>query len=383
MKHVFVFLLIALLSGMELAVAEHATDKSVEYGPTVQIDLDRLKPVEPLVQSVSFLKLDGIDEESIKSELRIKCDDSFLYIHAKGSPKLYLFDKSGKQVRVIDRQGGGPEQYTTLTDFFVSKDKLYVYDNIKGVLLQYNTKGDYESKLPLTTKGYRVAAYNEQYVLYMGNEPDVEYSFWVFNKKGELVRKYLEGMQAPASYPVNNILSPMNLTDEGLAITYELDNSVYLYDNNEIRANRFDFGMYNLSEKNSRKANMKNARYMHRLLASSDQILWMDCFLKRGDLYVVNLIKGQGSERICFTTDSEQVYSFEQGGYPFSVFGRDMTIDAGGQFVTWIPTRMISIMKKLQREGTKMNDYAKKLLAFDVNGQTDLIVCFFTMKQPD
>lgn len=383
MKHTFIFLLIAWFLSTDSAFAQHAADISVANGQTVQIDLDRLKPVEPLIQSVSFLKLDGIDEESIKNQPRIKCDDSFLYIHGKGSPKIYIFDKTGKLIRIIDRKGGGPEQYSTISDFYVGKNKLFVYDNIQGVLLQYNTKGDYESKLPLTTKGYRVTEYNDQYIVYMGNQQDVEYSLWVFDKKGKLVKKYLKGMQAPEVFPVNSILSPVNPTDEGLVITYELDNTVYLYNDNEIQARVLDFGPYNLSEKNSRKANMKNAKYMHRLLASPDQMLWMDSFLNWRDLYVVNLIKAQGNERICFTMDSDQVYSFDRSDYPFAVFDRDMTVNAEGQFVTWIPTQMVPIMRKLQREGTKMNDYAKKLLALDVNGKTDMVVCFFTMKQPD
>ena len=60
-----------------------------------------------------------------------------------------------------------------------------------------------------------------------------------------------------------------------------------------------------------------------------------------------------------------------------------MTVNAAGQFVSLVQTRMIPIMKKLQREGEKMNDYAKKLLALDANEKTDLVVCYFTLKQPD
>lgn len=383
MKHTFIFLLIAWFLSMNSAVAQNTVDISIANGQTVQIDLNRLNPVEPLIRSVSFLKLDGIDEELIKNQPRIKCDDSFLYVHGKQSPKIYLFDKTGKLIRIVNRKGEGPEQYKTVTDFFVCKNKLFVYDNIQGVLLQYNAKGDYESKLALTTKGYRIAEYNNQYIVYMGNQQDVEYSLWVFDKKGVLVKKYLKGMQTPKTYPVNSILSPMNPTDKGLIITYELDNTIYLYNDNKIRTFTLDFGPYNLSEKNSWKANMKNAKYMHRLIASPDQILWMDSFLNWGDLYVVNLIKAQGNERICFTMDSDQVYSFNQSDYPFSIFGRDMTVNAEGQFVTWIPSQMLPIMKKFQREGTKMNDYAKKLLALHVNGKTDMVVCFFTMKQLD
>jgi hypothetical protein len=87
------------------------------------------------------------------------------------SENLYIFNKNGEFINRVGIKGNGPEEYLSLRSFFINdKEKaIYVFDNMKKMLLKYDLFGDYISSFKISNDSIdlidQIVPFNERYLI--------------------------------------------------------------------------------------------------------------------------------------------------------------------------------------------------------------------------
>lgn len=130
----FLFLLVIFLSGCK---------KTVDNTDIEAIDLQELKPVNLTISQfttgMDVIPLETSPDCLIGNINNIKFDDEFVYIKDVIFKGIYVFDRKGKFVDKLYKEGQGPGEYLSIDDFTVDKEKntIEVFDGHRKKLLIY------------------------------------------------------------------------------------------------------------------------------------------------------------------------------------------------------------------------------------------------------
>lgn len=82
-----------------------------------------------LTDSIEIIKLNTSDECLIGEIKQVSFTDQFIFVSDPYvSQKIFMFDKNGKFVKNIGRQGGGPGEYSIISKFTITGDSLLIQD---------------------------------------------------------------------------------------------------------------------------------------------------------------------------------------------------------------------------------------------------------------
>lgn len=102
-----------------------------------------------LIDSYELIFLETIDSSMIGEVSRVIRKDHFIFVlDSKKSNRLFVFDNSGKFIRNIGAPGNGPGEYYEASDFDYDYKKgvIYIWDNYKTTIYEYDTLGIFLSK---------------------------------------------------------------------------------------------------------------------------------------------------------------------------------------------------------------------------------------------
>lgn len=152
-------LLMALMLGLLTVPGEENSSLAKENGYV--INLDRAEKLEKMTYSSLFSKagiivLEDTDESLLGKVDKLEVCDNNLYVLEKGRG-LFLFNKQGKFIKMIGRQGKGPGEYIDPDDISIDREnkKIYVLDSQTQNVLKYSGNGTFESSFKLENKGTR------------------------------------------------------------------------------------------------------------------------------------------------------------------------------------------------------------------------------------
>lgn len=77
---------------------------------------------------------------------KVYLTDSLIFIlDSFRTNKLLLYDKKGKFIKQISKRGGGPGEYTEVTDFYFDKTNkhIIIFDQFKSSLMYFSTQGEF------------------------------------------------------------------------------------------------------------------------------------------------------------------------------------------------------------------------------------------------
>lgn len=150
-------------------ITEKSKTSASQKGMDIQIDLSDLKTESRLTfsevfDSISFLKLEK-KKESLLGEIDkiIIKNDTFFLLDRYKAKSLKLFDKSGKFLNNIGKIGPGPQEQQEITDFFVTDDKIIIYDQFKSRMFSYSHDGHFlnSKKTPFIFNSFYILSDNE------------------------------------------------------------------------------------------------------------------------------------------------------------------------------------------------------------------------------
>lgn len=94
-----------------------------------------------LTDSIEIIKLETSDECLIGEIKKVSFTDQFIFVSDPYvSQKIFMFDKNGKFVKSIGSQGGGPGEYSTISNFTITGDSLLIQDYNLHKYLVYSIK---------------------------------------------------------------------------------------------------------------------------------------------------------------------------------------------------------------------------------------------------
>lgn len=111
----------------------------------ISIENDRKKVIgDPFYfDNVKIVPLESNDSCIMGSVSQIETVDSLLFIK-DSYERLYLFNRNGKFITQIGKEGQGPDEYILLSSFFVDRTEhtVTILDDTQGAILKYDFEGD-------------------------------------------------------------------------------------------------------------------------------------------------------------------------------------------------------------------------------------------------
>lgn len=273
--------------------------------------------------------------EDINSDLiigqldKIVISDSLIYIADTYLKRLLIYDMQGNIIGKVGTAGGGPGEYTSLSDFCVgSNGEIYLYDSAGNKMLVYDSNLQF-------VKDYDISFKAEQFQLVGDN--------FLFGLAPYNIDQTTSGKMVvltnPSFTPIFSTLkyddnidhnyeffSPMTLSKEGNVVYNRvIDNNVYLFDKEGgiKTVFRFDFGEWSIDNEELKNINA--------LLESNKNY----CYVASSPVLVDDLLMGilnKSGEMFTFVYDSntKKLSLNALKDYSVGKINLPITIDANG-----------------------------------------------------
>lgn len=238
MRTIFVFAAVALLLG--------ACGRNVEStGSCKVIDIENAPKAKCEIKSEGkeIVALETTDNSLIKRVTSLFVTDEYIIVFDSGSHRILQFDRKGKFIRCMSRQGRGPKEIPWFAEVIFHDNLLYVLG--MGKLLVINMAGDVVRSIALDNFGF-----NSCY-------PTSNGGFWAYLYSNERDRPYYLSLLDENLNVVNNwgekhpqalyVISPQKyFFNDGAGELYFYhcftDSIYHLTDNGAEPVYRFDFG---------------------------------------------------------------------------------------------------------------------------------------------
>ncbi len=142
-----------------------------------QLDIkEDKKPFVDLIQSLQITRLEETEESLLRYVGQIEFhEDKMIIPDNKGT--IYLYSKAGKFLSKFNRKGGGPEEYSKLTDIWLENGLIGIHNFGKSIN-RYDLEGDFISRDRLDKRVAHLHPYKSGYVLDMnirGTQDSLEF----------------------------------------------------------------------------------------------------------------------------------------------------------------------------------------------------------------
>jgi hypothetical protein len=174
-----------------------------------------------IFDKVEYVKLETTEESLIGSISKIMYAKNQFFILDKQQRALLVFSDTGKFLWKINKQGNGPGEYRTITDFDLNNDKLFLFD-ISSKVLEYDLSGNFVKDYPMRKYGQSIAVNDPFFYLYTCNQPTEEGKYQVL-----IMDDYGQGIKTGVS------AIPKNQGYE--CLIYEPGGNIFYHFEDEIR----------------------------------------------------------------------------------------------------------------------------------------------------
>jgi hypothetical protein len=197
-------------------------------------------------------------------------------IYILSNLKIFIYDKYGSFINVINKSGRGPGEYINTYDFTVDENgRIDVLDFRGKKILKYDRKGNYLDDWKIGMYGFSLTKSEANYVIFGGNSNKAtDYSekmVYVFNKwKGHIIREFITVDKNMSRYLNYVDLRNIQSTDQGFYLGFSPYDTIYYYEGDLLPRYLIDFGRRKIS---------------HQLFSRNfDDILAFDTYLNDKDL---------------------------------------------------------------------------------------------------
>lgn len=154
-----------------------------------------IKNLSEIATDIQYIPLETSPKALMRFVNHLKATDERYYINTV--LELLCFDKTGKFLYKLDKQGRGPEEYTYLTDYDILPDKklVMVLASLSNKLLFYNETDSgfqYQKKLDLKIRPTYCDFIPDQdniLLSFGSSNGEMEYQCVVINQKGDTIMK--------------------------------------------------------------------------------------------------------------------------------------------------------------------------------------------------
>jgi len=159
--------------------------------------------------------------DSLWSIYDLDSDDNHLYILDKDRFSFWILTKNGQEVKESSlSKGKGPGEFINPIDLAVSKDKIFVIDDMSRRVSYFDTSGSFIESFNINPRPFGIFADNDS-VYICGIDPSTNKSVHLFDLKGNNIESYIYPLSVPQEYKNFftdagiNLLTPANWLIKG------------------------------------------------------------------------------------------------------------------------------------------------------------------------
>ncbi len=138
-------------------------------------------PISKIAENVEFIQFENSDKALLGRIMDLQLTKDYIFIKHTGSNLLTQFDRNGKFIRHVGREGRGPKEYGLMRVFSIDENNelIYIHTNWTRKILVYNFDGEYVNTIRLDgfDRLQMVWAHDSVFVSFsepnMGTEPFV------------------------------------------------------------------------------------------------------------------------------------------------------------------------------------------------------------------
>lgn len=282
MKNVCLFFAIMLLlSCKEASVYNKAVKECVV---DVNKSIEKLDISHLFTDELKIVPLETSEECLISDMLKIQFTDNYIYVSDQVAQCIFQFSDSGKYIKSIGNKGESPADYSSIGDFIVNDDHIYIQDLYINKILCYDLNGNW-------IKTFSLGDINIDEMIDFGTNIFCvsnyrNYKNGCFNLyKLNLLTQKIEGL-IPADAKVAENSSAWGLNryasknGDSALIIYPLNDTIYSLTSDSVLPQM----VVRFSERKLPE-NMRYQNVMDIMEQSSDYILGMD-FIKNSDKHI-------------------------------------------------------------------------------------------------
>lgn len=136
--------LILVLASCQTNKESGKISNQAESFKSIPIELNGPKArLSDLVEEVEIIRLEETDESLMGMVWDLSLEGDYIVIPTDDRRMLYIFNSKGDFVSQFDRHGDGPEEYNSVTSYWIKSDTLFLFDLYRKKLLEYSIQGDY------------------------------------------------------------------------------------------------------------------------------------------------------------------------------------------------------------------------------------------------
>jgi len=169
-------------SNVEETVEKQETPASFTIDFAEIVKHKREVPLSEIAESVEYIPLENNKESMLGSIMDVQLTSDYIFVKHNGSRLLTLFDRNGKFIRHIGKEGRGPKEYGLMRIFSLDeKNKLiYIHTNWTRKILVYNFDGEYVNTIKLDGFDRVQMVWAHDSVLVSFSEPSMGTESFVF-----------------------------------------------------------------------------------------------------------------------------------------------------------------------------------------------------------
>lgn len=145
---------------MKLVVSDNVGSIPRVESDYTEIDATNMKAlsypdfITEFVDSAYFVQLSS--DELIGNITKLQIFEDRIYVLDRFSAKkVFIFDRQGKLLKVIDDQGGGPKEYCQLGDMYINEDtRELIIADLRGKYVHYNLNGEWLRSTSVISESY-------------------------------------------------------------------------------------------------------------------------------------------------------------------------------------------------------------------------------------
>jgi len=148
----YLLLLIFLIT---IGCADNRKDVLLLGESNILVNDDEIEVIIPdsIYTNVDYVKLETSRDAIIRGIDKIVIDD-YIYILDQAQDEIFIFENDGSFVAKLNKRGQGPEEYISISDFFVQKEFLYILSPATQSIKVYNIKNDFAFTENISVHGY-------------------------------------------------------------------------------------------------------------------------------------------------------------------------------------------------------------------------------------
>lgn len=135
--------------GIQLVVSDNVGNIPRVESDYTEIDATDMKAlsytefIDEFIDDVHFVQLSS--DELIGNITKLQIFEDRIYVlDSFSAKKVFIFDRQGKLLKVIDDQGGGPKEYCQLGDMYINEDtRELIIADLRGKYVHYNLNGEW------------------------------------------------------------------------------------------------------------------------------------------------------------------------------------------------------------------------------------------------